>query len=128
MNCRSLISLFLICVCFTGVAHAFNSCSARKMWDAYNEMKRVQCKNCDRYFHCMGNYNAVYSCSGSMDDKKATAKQISDVREWAIFGGGADSAGDQEANLFGRNGGSCASRYLKNVRCAYNPATKQCKW
>jgi hypothetical protein len=76
----------------------------------------------------MGNYNAVYSCSGSMDDKKATAKQISDTREWAIFGGGADSAGDQEANLFGRNGGSCASRYLKNVRCAYNPATKQCKW
>ncbi len=62
----------------------------------------------------MGNYNAVYSCSGSMDDKKATAKQISDTREWA--------------NLFGRNGGSCASRYLKNVRCAYNPATKQCKW
>jgi hypothetical protein len=76
----------------------------------------------------MGNYNAVYSCSGSMADKKATAKQISDMREWAIFGGGADSAADQEANLYGRNGGNCASKYLKSVRCAYNPATRQCKW
>nr|CAH0112525.1 unnamed protein product [Daphnia galeata] len=119
----------------------WNNCSAGKMWDAYNEMRRVNCKFCDKYFHCMGNYNAVYSCSGSEEDKKCTAKKISDVREWRIFylswrsfdltsgNSGADSAADQAANLVGRNNrSSCASTYLANVRCAYNPSTRECKW
>lgn len=110
-------------------SEAQNPCSALKMRDAYNEMKRVACKNCDKYFHCIGNYNAV-KCGGIL--QVTTAKIMSDARE--LFGGGgsgsgsADSAADQEANNFGRSGGNCASKYLKAANCAYNPSTKQCKW
>jgi len=100
------------------------------MRQAYNEMVRVQCKNCDKYFHCQGNYEAVHRCSGIL--QTFTAETLSNARE--LFGGDssgkgkADSDADQVANRFGRSGGNCAGRYLASARCAYNPSTRQCKW
>lgn len=100
-----------------------NPCSAGKMWDNYNKMKSANCKNCDKYFHCQGNYEAVHKCSGVL--QVFTAETISNMREWNSSNP-ADSAEDQKANRFGRNGGSCASEYLAKVKCAYNPATGKC--
>lgn len=70
---------------------AFNVCSGKTMWKAYQEMKEAQAlssncgKNCDLYFHCMASYKAVYNCPGSMKDKRTTAKYISsiDAKEFA---------------------------------------------
>lgn len=28
---------------------AFNFCSSSKMWNAYSEMRRANCRNCDKY-------------------------------------------------------------------------------
>ena len=107
-----------------------NPCSARKMREAYNEMVRVNCRNCDLYFHCIGNYKAVRECSGSLQHFTATI--ISNGREWSDQLRGRSDSGssrnDQEANEYGRNGGNCAARYLSATNCAYNPRTKQCKW
>ena len=93
-------------------------------------MIRANCRNCDKYFHCQGNYEAVYKCRGPF--RETTAAAISNLREWYQGGGSSgsgnvDSAADQAANRFGRGGGNCASRYLKKVKCAYNPKTKACK-
>ncbi len=99
------------------------------MWTAFNDLKAANCRNCDKYFHCIGNYNAVYRCNGIL--QWTTADHISNLREWStgIGGsgtGGSDSKADQEANKFGRNGGNCANRYLSAVKCAYNPSTRRC--
>jgi serum amyloid A protein len=139
---------FLYCVLFILVLigveiNALNLCSANKMRQNYNEMKRANCLDCDPYFHCMGNYEAVYKCRGYL--KRTTAKILSDARE--LFGGddsgsGADSAADQQANLYGRKGGDCGLRYLgrftiydlrsqyilRSGKCAYNPDSKTCGW
>lgn len=130
-NLQSLLSLtsFFNFICFPFLAggDALNPCSVAEMTKAYNEMVRVACKNCDKYFHCIGNYNAVYKCSGILQE--TTAETMSNARE--LFGGNygsADSQADQEANKFGRSGGDCAKKYLKAFNCAYNPSTKQCKW
>jgi len=91
------------------------------MWSAYNDMRAANCRNCDKYFHCIGNYNAVHQCSGILQE--TTARHISNLREWR---GGSDSKADQEANKFGRGGGDCARRYLLIANCAYNPSTRRC--
>ena len=121
--------MILICA-EVRLAESFNPCSASKMRQAYNEMTRVNCRNCDLYFHCIGNYNAVYECSGIL--QHSTAASISNGREWSDQIRGRSDSGssrnDQAANSFGRNGGNCAARYLARERCAYNPKTRQCKW
>ena len=45
-------------------SEALNPCSVGKMKANYDEMVRVRCKNCDKYFHCRGNYEAVHKCGG----------------------------------------------------------------
>ncbi|XP_077507088.1 serum amyloid A-5 protein-like [Amblyomma americanum] len=98
-------------------------CAAGKLQSAYNELRAANCINCDKYFHCMGNYRAVRECNNSGAARRV-AEAISDCREEGETG--ADSAADQEANRYGRGGGDCAHRYLAAVRCAYNPTTKTC--
>ncbi|KAH6946320.1 hypothetical protein HPB50_012774 [Hyalomma asiaticum] len=99
-------------------------CAAGKLQAAYSAMRDANCINCDKYFHCIGNYRAVHECNNSEDARRA-AEAISNCREEAD-NGGADSAADQEANRYGRGGGDCAHRYLAAVRCAYNPETRRC--
>ena len=50
-------------------------CAASKMLQNYNQMRNVQCRNCDKYFHCQGNYEAVYRC-GNLDRARRAAKVI----------------------------------------------------
>ncbi|XP_073319944.1 uncharacterized protein [Pagrus major] len=70
---------------------------SRDMWRAYRDMKDANWKNSDKYFHARGNYDAAQRGAGG----RWAAKVISDVRER----GAGDSAADQEANEWGRNGG-----------------------
>ncbi|CAG0907049.1 unnamed protein product [Cyprideis torosa] len=107
----------------------WNQCSYDKMWDNYNKMKAANCKKCDKYFHCQGNYEAVHNCQGGFQRQMASI--ISNIREWSQWrpgSGSNDSAADQAANLFGRNGGDCASEYLRKVNCTWNPKTGKCSW
>ncbi len=48
--------------------------SARAFRTQYLAMNRADCFCCDKYFHCLGNYNAVYECDGDRDLLKALAK------------------------------------------------------
>ncbi|XP_041352140.1 serum amyloid A-5 protein-like isoform X2 [Gigantopelta aegis] len=91
--------------------------------DAYDEMKDSNCMHCDKYFHCMGNYNAVYRCQQSYKNKEI-AEDVSNCREWGQDS--PDSAADQAANRYGREGWDCASRYLCNVNCMYSPTDRTC--
>ncbi|CAF1291253.1 unnamed protein product [Adineta steineri] len=89
----------------------------------YLEMQTANCKNCDKFFHCKGNFDAVHRC-GNTDNARRIAKKISDCREEAQDAGSIDSQADQEANEYGRNGGNCEKKYLCKVRCNYNPSSK----
>ncbi|KAK2166450.1 hypothetical protein LSH36_39g12013 [Paralvinella palmiformis] len=91
---------------------------------AFQEMRSANCKNCDKYFHCSGNYNAVFNCHRS-DLNRKTAEIISNCREDIC--GGPDSASDQQANRYGRSGGNCTSRYLCKNDCQYNPQDRTCR-
>ncbi|XP_016369467.1 serum amyloid A isoform X1 [Sinocyclocheilus rhinocerous] len=77
---------------------------AKDMWRAYQDMRKANWKNSDKYFHARGNYDAARRGPGG----RWAAKVISDGRE-AIQGltrrGNSDAAADQAANRWGRNGG-----------------------
>ncbi|OXA63196.1 serum amyloid A-5 protein [Folsomia candida] len=123
MSQRAFVIIFLVWMMAT-LALSQNPCSAGKMWTNYNAMKAANCRNCDKYFHCQGNYEAVRNCRGIL--QVATATAISNLREWAQGNDTPDSAADQAANVYGRNGGNCAGRYLGAVNCKWNPRTKKC--
>uniref|UniRef100_L7M0V3 Serum amyloid a protein n=1 Tax=Rhipicephalus pulchellus TaxID=72859 RepID=L7M0V3_RHIPC len=102
------------------------SCASGKMLAQFRAMNRANCKNCDKYFHCMANWQAIYRCRGRFNRKVATV--ISNCREYSQPGNPADSRGDEVANRYGRSGGNCGARYLRSYGCAYNPKTGRCKW
>ncbi|CAF0747869.1 unnamed protein product [Rotaria sp. Silwood1] len=60
--------------------------------------------NCDNFFHCQGNYDAVHLCEKTANDIRI-AKKISDCREELQDPSSTDSQADQRANKFGRDGG-----------------------
>ncbi|CAF99678.1 unnamed protein product [Tetraodon nigroviridis] len=75
------------------------------MYRAYRDMRKANWKNSDKYFHARGNYDAAQRGPGG----RWAAKVISDAREWAqqkTGRGASDSAADQAANRWGRNGGN----------------------
>ncbi|KAL4597377.1 serum amyloid A [Arapaima gigas] len=74
------------------------------MWRAYSDMKEANWKTSDKYFHARGNYDAAGRGPGG----KWAAGIISDAREMVQGSSGRgheDSAADQEANRWGRDGG-----------------------
>ncbi|XP_016135929.1 serum amyloid A isoform X2 [Sinocyclocheilus grahami] len=77
---------------------------AKDMLRSYQDMRKANWKNSDKYFHARGNYDAARRGPGG----RWAAKVISDGRE-AIQGlsrrGNSDAAADQAANRWGRNGG-----------------------
>ncbi|KAI7814291.1 serum amyloid A [Triplophysa rosa] len=75
---------------------------AKDMWRAYSDMKDANWKNSDKYFHARGNYDAAKRGPGG----RWSATVISNGREaiQRATGRGQDSAADQEANRWGRNG------------------------
>ncbi|XP_056613732.1 serum amyloid A isoform X2 [Triplophysa dalaica] len=76
---------------------------AKDMWRAYSDMKKANWKNSDKYFHARGNYEAAKRGPGG----RWAATVISNGRETIQrgIGRGQDSAADQAANRWGRNGG-----------------------
>jgi hypothetical protein len=103
-----------------------NSCQFKKLKESFDQMNAANCKFCDKYFHCKGNYDAVYGCSGSIDTKRATAKKLSDCREKAQNSNPSDSRLDQIANADGRKGVNCATKYLCKSSCAWSPSRRTC--
>ncbi|XP_068116822.1 serum amyloid A-5 protein-like [Hyperolius riggenbachi] len=77
---------------------------SRDMYRAYDDMKKSNWRESDKYFHARGNYDAARRGSGGV----FAAKVISNVREGvqrAMGESAADSRADQAANRWGRNGG-----------------------
>ena len=114
--------------CIAGVTARYTfsrdgRCSLNQMQSSYNAMKQANCRNCDKYFHCKGNYNAVYRCQRSSTNRRV-AVAISNCREQGQ--NSADSRADQVANRYGRNGGNCESRYLCSYGCYYDPRSRRC--
>ncbi|XP_071541970.1 serum amyloid A-5 protein-like [Panulirus ornatus] len=71
---------------------------------AYSDMREANWRNSDRYFHARGNADAASRGAGG----RWAAEVISNAREAVdrLTGdSAADSARDQEANHWGRNGG-----------------------
>ncbi|OQR76647.1 serum amyloid A protein-like [Tropilaelaps mercedesae] len=114
-------------------------CATRKM--AQNFRRSIRCPSCELFFHCQANYEAVFHCSQATEAMQTT-EVFSDCREFAQFGGPVSGVSvRQEANLFGRRGGDCVSKYLtktKNLnlatvlglssgrRCQWNPLEGVC--
>ncbi|XP_008279587.1 serum amyloid A [Stegastes partitus] len=75
-------------------------------WDmaqAYRDMREANWKNSDKYFHARGNFEAAERGAGG----RWAAEVISDTREWVqgkMGHGAEDTAADQEANRWGRDG------------------------
>jgi serum amyloid A protein len=109
------------------VGTSLSSCAGMRLRQAYNDMQSANCRNCDKYFHCRGNYDAVYTCFGNRQENIRIAKRISDCRELAQGSSTADSRADQVANQYGRNGGNCDMPYLCAVRCGWNKLTRTCR-
>ncbi|EEC01825.1 serum amyloid A protein, putative, partial [Ixodes scapularis] len=103
-------------------------CAQRAMLAQYRRMNRANCRNCDKYFHCVANRNAM-RCGGRSRRGRQIAWRVATVvsncRERSQ-GGGRDSRQDQIANRLGRNGGNCERAYLKRVRCFFRPRTGSC--
>ncbi|EEC20416.1 uncharacterized protein LOC121047750 [Ixodes scapularis] len=100
-------------------------CATRKLFVNYR--RSIYCENCDSYFTCQGNYEAVFLCQ---QDAKAyeLSEAFSECRE-EIQGKGyeADNLVLNEIDRFGRQGGDCMAAYLnKTLNCHYDPTTVVC--
>ncbi|CAN7989454.1 unnamed protein product [Ixodes hexagonus] len=121
---------FLVCLKRAGrtLGTRVGICAQGAMFGQYRRMNRANCRNCDKYFHCVANRNAM-RCGGRSRPGRANAWRvatvISNCRERSQ-GGGRDSRQDQAANLLGRKGGNCERAYLRRVRCFFHPRTGRC--
>lgn len=50
------------------------TCSGRMLKARYREMQTANCKNCDKFFHCKGNFDAVYRCGESAEARRIAKK------------------------------------------------------
>ncbi|XP_076366054.1 uncharacterized protein LOC143254985 [Tachypleus tridentatus] len=94
-------------------------CATKEMFKSLYKMTTRKCINCDEYFHCQGNYNAVFNCDQNLRSRQ-TAVAISDC--WQSLRGETN----RRANRYGRRGGNCARKYLCAVNCKYNPSHETC--
>jgi hypothetical protein len=66
-----------ICIANLHFGSDWNQCSYDKMYEMYEKMKDVNCINCDKYFHCQSNYNAIYTnCPDASGSGRDTAIKI----------------------------------------------------
>ncbi|XP_077520479.1 uncharacterized protein LOC144130432 isoform X1 [Amblyomma americanum] len=98
-------------------------CAARKLFVNYR--RSMYCQHCDSYFHCQGNYEAIYECQRD-GRAQEVAEAFSDCRE-NLEGKESNNQVYNEIDLYGRQGGNCSRAYLvDSPRCHYNPATVVC--
>ena len=115
-----------MCIVNLHFGSEWNQCSYDKMYEMYGKMKDVNCINCDKYFHCQSNYNAIYTnCPDASGSGRDTAINVSNCRDSPDCTD-QDCLDDREANEYGQNGRDCASKYLCSYKCAYNPADDSC--
>ncbi len=54
---------------------ALGTCPGTKLSARYWEMGSANCLYCDKYFHCKGNYDAVYTCGGNKVNNRRIAEK-----------------------------------------------------
>ena len=104
------------------------TCQGTKLLKLYDEMIKINCANCAKYFYCIANYEAVYGCTnGDLELRRNIAKKISDCRVEAQYNGlNEESMQDLEANNLGLDGGDCKSTYGCSNGCYYDYLLKTC--
>lgn len=66
-----------LCIAKLHFGSGWNQCSYDKMYEMYEKMKNVNCINCDKYFHCQSNYNAIYTnCPDASGSGRDTAINV----------------------------------------------------
>nr|XP_054761376.1 serum amyloid A protein-like [Lytechinus pictus] len=78
-------------------------------WDmirAYSDMREANFRDSDKYFHARGNYDAAQRGPGGAWAAGVISVDARETWQGDVSGRGAeDTAADQEANEWGRNGG-----------------------
>ncbi|XP_068203375.1 serum amyloid A-5 protein-like [Palaemon carinicauda] len=77
---------------------------AGDMVRSYSDMRRANWKNSDKYFHARGNHDAAKRGPGGAWASRVISNARERVDQWR-GGSKKDSAADQAANRWGRNGG-----------------------
>ncbi|RWS29625.1 uncharacterized protein B4U80_01289 [Leptotrombidium deliense] len=98
-------------------------CVAPRMLKEYKKMSKINCPNCEPYFHCKANYRAVNEC-GQTEEAVKLANIVTNCKEISKIG--ADDNASFEAAAKGRNGSDCDSLYLCAVKCSYKENTGSC--
>ncbi|XP_075553200.1 uncharacterized protein LOC142585954 [Dermacentor variabilis] len=102
------------------------ACVALVMYATYRTMLNLECPDCDLYFHCRANYNALRWC------RKTKRSQ-----EMNVLIGGCQNlskpgrtpeqkAAEERARQDGREQKDCARIYLGNSGCSYKPDSGKC--
>uniref|UniRef100_A0A1A7W9T4 Serum amyloid A protein n=1 Tax=Iconisemion striatum TaxID=60296 RepID=A0A1A7W9T4_9TELE len=79
---------------------------AGDMWKAYRDLKKSNFIGADKYFHARGNFDAAQRGPGGVLAAEVISYLRELVQEFSDSGfDPADSAADQVANEWGRNGG-----------------------
>uniref|UniRef100_A0A131Z5D7 Serum amyloid A protein n=1 Tax=Rhipicephalus appendiculatus TaxID=34631 RepID=A0A131Z5D7_RHIAP len=102
------------------------ACVALIMYATYRTMLNLECPNCDLYFHCRANYNALRWCRKTKRSKEMNAL-IGGCQNLSKPGRTPEQkAAEERARQDGREQKNCASMYLAKAGCSYNPDTRKC--
>ncbi|XP_037282120.1 uncharacterized protein LOC119175046 [Rhipicephalus microplus] len=102
------------------------ACVALIMYATYRTMLNLECPNCDLYFHCRANYNALRWCRKTKRSKEMNAL-IGGCQNLSKPGRTPEQkAAEERARQDGREQKNCASMYLSKAGCSYDPDTRKC--
>ncbi|XP_077487907.1 uncharacterized protein LOC144098863 [Amblyomma americanum] len=102
------------------------ACVTLIMYATYRTMLNLECPNCDLYFHCRANYNALRWCRKSRRSLEVNA-MIGNCQDLSKPGRTPEQkAQEAKARQDGREQKDCASLYLRKVSCSYDPRSGKC--
>ncbi|XP_068203376.1 serum amyloid A-5 protein-like [Palaemon carinicauda] len=91
---------------------------ASDMVRSYTDMRKANWKNSDKYFHARGNYDAARRGPGGRWAARVISNGRERVDQWR-GGRPQDSAADQAANRWGRNGGNPNRYRPRGIHSSY---------
>ncbi|XP_065305782.1 uncharacterized protein [Dermacentor albipictus] len=102
------------------------ACVALVMYATYRTMLSLECPDCDLYFHCRANYNALRWCRKTKRSQEMNAL-IGGCQNLSKPGRTPEQkAAEERARQDGREQKDCARIYLGNSGCSYKPGSGKC--
>lgn len=102
------------------------ACAAVFLYTNYRTMLKLNCPNCDLYFHCRGIYKVLRWCRNSWKTMAVieTINKCQDLSKSARTP--AQRAEEAQARLDGKNRRNCDRLYLEKKNCSYSPSKGKC--